>query len=289
MARKTFLNGFQYAPRFGSVPARLRGLMVLGVVLGLGTGRPPDARGSGIFRGLTAKDRSQPILLSATGEEIALPSSGQAASALSSGKIPAYLVFPLDGGEHIPAHTPTIATGPQPGEDAVGPLDLTPTVRGPLNADLLASRGAIVNAPNGSYAVAILPRYARALAQATSSMSPATGGDSATSVITSMLGLTPKANWTILGVSTSELSQWYKAGAKEISHLTSLGTAGVSKSLGVKVTPTSNGLNVAAQELIPPTSTNLAAEGTAVVTPEPGGWLVFGLILGAAALRRRAA
>jgi hypothetical protein len=288
LARNSVLNRFQYAPIPGSAPARLRGLLVLGLALALGTGRPPEARGSGIFRDLTAEDRSQPILLAASGEEISLSSSGHAASALSTGKIPAYLAFPLDGGEHIPAHTPTIATGTQQGEDAVGPLDLTPSVQGPLNADLLASRGAIVNTPDGSYAVAILPRYARALAQATSSSSSSSSGGSATSVLESMLGLSPKANWTILGISTNELSQWYKDGTKELSHLTSLGASGVSKTLGVKVTPTSSGLNVAAQILTPPTSANPAAGSASVATPEPGAWLVFGLILGAAALKRRA-
>lgn len=286
MTRNSVLDRYEETPRSGSGPAGVRGLLVLGSALLLSAGWSPDVRGSGIFRDLTARDRSQPILLSASGEPISLRSPGHPGNGLTAGPLPAYLAFPLDGGEHMAAKTPTIATGPQPAADAVGPLALTPAVQGPLNADLLATRGVIVDAPDGSYAVAILPRYARALAQADSSSSSAAAGDSAASVITSMFGLSPKANWTILGVSSSQLSQWYKEGTKEISELTSAGTAHVSKSLGLKVTPTSTGLNVEAQELIPPSAS--ATVGTApVATPEPGGWLVFGMVLAAAALRRR--
>jgi hypothetical protein len=236
---------------------------------------------------LSAQDRSQPILLSQSGEVISLRSPGHPGAALSSGPIPAYLAFPLYGGEHIPADTPTVATGPQPGETAVGPMDLTPTAQAQLNADLRTSRGVIVNAPDRSYAVAILPRYARALAQAASSTSSATGGDSGATVVTSILGLNPQANWTINGIPSSKLSQWFKTGTKELSHLASLGVNGMSKTLGLKVTPTSSGYSVAAEVLIPPMSAKPAAGTVPVPTPEPGGWLVFGLILCAAGLKRR--
>jgi len=285
MARNSVFNRFGDAQRSGFPPARLRHGAILGAVLTLGALQSPDALGSGIFRDLSAKDRSQPILVSATGDEIAIPSPRDSGSALTTGKIPAYLAFPLEGGEHLPAHTPTIATGPQPGQDAIGPLDLTSTAQERLNADLVSSRGVIVNTPSGSFAVAMLPRYARALATAASSTN---SGDNATSVITSMFGLTPNANWTILGVSTKELSQWYKAGTDEISHLTSAGVTRVSKSLRVKVTPTNEGLNVAAEELIAPSSSNTVTGTAPIPTPEPASWLLFGLILGAAGLRRRA-
>jgi hypothetical protein len=288
MTRNSVLIRFRSAIPIGSRPAGIIDVLRIGLVLALAAGWTPTVRASGIFRDLTARDRSQPILLSATGAEISMANPGHASSAASSGKVPAYLAFPLDGGEHLPAHIPTIATGPQPAEGAVGPLSLTPAVQGPLNADLIASHGAIVDAPGGSYAVAMLPRYARALAQATSS---AGGGGSATSTLASMLGLNPKANWTVLGVSTNELSQWYKDGTKELSKLTSTGTASVSKSLGVKVTPTTDGVNVEAQYLPPPALASPAATPSAsasVATPEPSGWLVFGLILGGAGLWRRA-
>lgn len=287
MTRDRVLDDLRYSRRPGPRPARRIGLWVLGSALAMGAGWAPDARGSGLFRDLTARDRSQPILLSATGDLISLHSPGHPGSGLASGAIPAYLAFPMTGGEHIPARTPTVETGPQPAADAVGPLALTPSVQGTLNADLMASHGAVVDAPDGSYAVAMLPRYARALAQASSSSSTATGGSSATSVLTSMFGLNPQANWTILGVSTKQLSQWYKEGTQELSHLNSVGASHVSKALGVKVTPTGTGYTVAAQELIPPSASSTSGVST-VATPEPSGWLVFvGLILAAAGLRHR--
>jgi hypothetical protein len=183
-----------------------------------------------------------------------------------------------------------VTTGPQPGETAVGPLNLTPTTQAQLNADLLSSRGAIVSTPDRSYATSFLPRYALALAHARSSASTGSGGMTGTIGISSILGLNaPAANWAINGIPASKLSQWFQTGTKELSHLTSFGVDGVSKTLGLKVTPTSSGSHIAAaQELIPPKSAQSSAGPFAVPAPEPGAWLVFGLILGAAGLRLRA-
>jgi hypothetical protein len=271
----------------GSRGARLRGLAVLGLVLAHFAGRPPDVRGAGIFRDLTARDRSQPIVLSQTGEPIALGSPGHLRPILSAGMVPAYLAFPLQGGEHFPAHTPTLATGPQPGQ-GVGPLDLTPMPQAQLNADLIASRGAVVDAPDQSYAVSFLPRYAQDLSHVESSDSSSTAGSNVATGLASILGLNaPASSWYINGISAKQLSQWWKTGSNELSHLTSLGVGDVGKTLGLKLTPTSSGLNVAAQELIPPSSTNPAPQPLPVPAPEPGAWLVFALLLGAAGLRRR--
>jgi hypothetical protein len=208
---------------------------------------------------------------------------------MSPGTVPAYLAFPLHGGEHFPSRTPTVTTGPQPGETAVGPLDLAPTTQAQLNADLLASRGAIVSTPDRSYAISFLPRYALALAHAQSSASTGSDGTTGTIGITSILGLNaPAANWSINGIPASKLSQWFQTGTKELAHLTSLGVDGVSKTFGLKVSPTSSGYKIAAaQELIPPTSSRSTAGPLPVPAPEPGAWLVFGLILGAAGLRLR--
>ena len=287
MTRNSVLDRFQSASRSGVRPARFRGLMMLGLVLALDTGRPTIARGSGIFRDLSALDRSQPILMAQDGEAISLRSPGHPASGPASKALPAYLAFQLHGGEKIPAGTPTVSSGPQPGENAVGPMGLTPTALAQLNGDLLSSRGVVVNTPDHSYAVAMLPRYARALAHAASSKSTAAGGDSSGSTsVASILGLTPQSDWMINGIPSSKISQWFKTGTKEISHLTSLGVNGVSKTLGLKVTPTSNGYNIAAESLVPPSASS-AAGSPPVPTPEPSAWVVFGLILAAAGLRSR--
>jgi hypothetical protein len=259
---------------------------ISGLVLAQGAGWPPDVRGAGIFRDLTARDRSQPMVLSQAGEVFALGSPGHLRPVLSAGTVPAYLAFPLHGGERFPADTPTLVTGPPPGQ-GVGPLDLTTTAQAQLNADLIASRGAVVEAPDQSYAVAFLPRYARALAHAESSASTSTSGASVATGLSSILGLNaPAANWYINGISAKQLSQWWKAGSSELAHLTSTSLNGVGKTSGLKLTPTSSGLHIAAQELIPPTTSNPTTGSLPVPAPEPGAWLVFALLLGAAGLRR---
>ncbi len=285
MTRNRVLIRFRPTMPFHSRRPGVRQAVVLGLIVASGAASAPCARGSGIFRGLTARDRSEPILLSQSGEAISLRSPGHA---MSPGTLPAYLAFPLHGGEHFPSGTPTVTTGPLPGDTPVGPLDFTPASQAQLNADLLASRGAIVSTPDRSYAVAFLPRYARALAHVAPSAATGSGGATNTIGIASILGLNaPPANWTINGIPASKLSQWFQTGSKEVSHLTSLGLENVGHTLGLKVTPTRSGYRIAAQGLIPPASTHASAQILSVPAPEPGAWLVFGLILGAAGLWRR--
>ena len=249
-------------------------------------------RGAGLFRDLTARDRSQPMVLSQAGELIPLRSAGHAGALLSSGTVPAYLAFPLHGGEHLPAHVPTVATGAQPGESVVGPLDLTPATQSQLNADLIASRFALVETTGQSYAIAFLPRYARAFshensasASASTSSPAGTSASTGTTGIGSMLGLnTPAADWSFNGIPANELSKWIQTGTSEISHLTSLGVDGVAKTLGIKATPTAAGLNLAPQYLVPP-SAEASPGPLPVPAPEPAPWLICGLIVGAAGLR----
>jgi hypothetical protein len=175
-------------------------------------------------------------------------------------------------------------------------MDLTSATQSQLNADLIASKFAVVNTPGQSYAVAFLPRYAHALSHAetsAASTSTATTNGSTTGVsgIGSILGVNaPASDWSINGIPASELSQWLKTGSQEISHLTSIGAESMAKTLGLKglkVTPTASGLNLAPQYLVPP-SAEASPGPMPVPAPEPGAWLVFGLILGAGVLRRRA-
>ncbi len=286
MTRNSVLARFHFATRPGPPGAWRPTLAVIGVILAHLVGFPPDVRGAGIFRDLTPRDRSQPMVLSQAGEPIAMGPLDRLRPVLSAGTLPAYLAFPLHGGERVPADTPTVVTGSQSGQ-GVGPLDLTSTSQAQLNADLLTSRGAVVDAPAQSYAVSFLPRYARALAHAQSSASTSDPGASALTGLSSFLGLnSPSANWYFNGISGKQLSQWFKTGSSELEHLTSMGLGDVGKTLGLKLTPTSSGLNVAAQELIPPTGSNGASRPLPVPAPEPGAWLVFALLLGAAGLRR---
>ncbi len=270
----------------------------LALVVGLlaAAGLSPGAHASGLFRDLTPRDRAHPMVLSETGALIALGSASHPTAQISAGTVPAYMAFPLLGGEHIPAGFPTLATTPLPGQ-SVGPMDLTTSSTAALNADLQASRFAIVNTPGQSFAVAFLPRYARALehSEASSTSSASTSTSTTSTSTAAALGLPTSINqWTIQGIPGSQLSKWVTTGTDEIAHLSTLGINGVAKTLGlagVKVTPSPSGLNLAPQYMIPPSgsSTSTSTGPLPVPAPEPAAWLMFGLILGGAALRHRAA
>ncbi len=261
------------------------------LVLAAATRFAPDAHAEGLFRALTPRDRAQPMIVSETGASIPFGSPSHPATLIASGTVPAYLAYPLIGGEHLPSGVPTLATG-QPGQQGIGPMDLTQSDVLALNTDIRASRFAIVNAPGQSFAVAFLPRYARALAHATPP--PASTSASGTSTVPTnplaALGLPTSINqWTIQGIPGSQLSKWVNTGTSELAHLSTLGLNGITKTLhlaGVKVTPTPNGLNLSPQYLAPSAFSSTAGAPLPVPAPEPSAWLVVGLALGAAALRR---
>lgn len=262
------------------------------LVLAAAAGLAPDAHAEGLFRTLTPRDRAQPMILSETGASIPFGSPSHPATLIASGTVPAYLAYPLMGGEHLPSGVPTLATG-QPGQPGVGPMDLTPSDVLALNADIRASKFAIVNAPGQSFAVAFLPRYARALAHATPP--PASTSASGTSILSTnplaALGLPTSINqWTIQGIPGSQLSKWVNTGTSELAHLSTLGLDGITKTLhlaGVKVTPTPAGLKLSPQYLAPSAFSSTTSAPLPVPAPEPSAWLVVGLALGAATLRRR--
>lgn len=259
------------------------------------------AWGAGIFRDLTDQDRSHRVLLSQSGVSVSAADLAHPRVAAAQGVVPAYLAFPLLGGEHLPASVPTVQTGTPSTPDGVGPLELTSTSQSQLDADLIASHFAIVETPGESYAVAFLPRYARTLAHSdspSSSTSTASSTTSTSSGSSSVFALpTSLSSWTIQGIPGSELSKWLQTGESEISHLTSLSVEKVGKSLGLsglKATPTSSGLDLEAQYLVPPAGSSAASDAgsstgpLAVPAPEPAAWVAFGLIVSAAGFCRRA-
>ena len=196
-----------------------------------------------------------------------------------------------------PPASPTISTGPQAGRERRRPAgsharDPVAVERRP---DRLAirHRGYAGSVLRGRVPAAICPRpLSRGIvARPRPRPSPPVRHDQhGTTSIASILGLNaPAADWSINGIPANELSQWIKTGSQEISHLTSLGVEGVAKTLGLKglkATPTASGLNLEAQYLVPP-SAQASPGPLPVPAPEPAAWLVFGLILGAAGLRRR--
>jgi hypothetical protein len=266
-------------------------LLVVG--WGLSSASPCQAAGIGTF--LTARDRSHPVLLSETGLPIPLRSLAHPDPVLPQGTVPAYMAFPLSGGEHLPSNTPTLTTGPQTGQAAVGPLDLNPLVRANLNVALDTSERAVVETPSRNYAVEFLPRYARTHAgpgSAAATPPPTSGGQTTaptasggqTTASTSTSTSTSQTTPTIDGIPAGQLGQWLNAGSNQLIHWTSVGVVDLEKTLNIgnsKPTATNPNLNLAAQELLPPP--------LPPPVPEPSTWLVFGLILGAAGLRQWAA
>ena len=300
MARNGVLDRFRSSLRFAmllvsrtarSRPLALRRFLL---VLAVAAGLAPGAHAEGLFRALTPRDRAEPMILSETGAPIPRGSMSHPAALIASGTVPAYLAYPLMGGEHLPPGVPTLASGQTPGQQGVGPMDLTQSDVLALNADIQASRFAIVNAPGQSFAVAFLPRYSRALAHATpppASTSSASASTGSTNPLAA-LGLPTSINqWTIQGIPGSQISRWVNTGTNELAHLSSLGLDGVTRTLhlaGIKVTPTPDGLHLAPQFLVPSSSSSGATAGAPlpVPAPEPSTWLVFALVLGGAAALR---
>ncbi|MHB1558122.1 MAG: hypothetical protein ACYC61_11720, partial [Isosphaeraceae bacterium] len=270
-----------------SRPSALRTLLV---VVAAVAAPAPEAHAAGLFSTLTPRDRAQPMILSETGAPIPRGSTSHPAALIASGTVPAYLAYPLLGGEHLPSGIPTLASGQTLGQPGIGPMDLTQSDVLALNADIQASRFAIVNAPGQSFAVAFLPRYSRALAHATpppaSTSTSSSGTSTGSTNPLAALGLPTSINqWTIQGIPGSQLSKWVNTGTNELAHLSSLGLDGVTKTLrlaGLKVTPTPAGLHVAPQFLVPSSSGPTVGGPLPVPAPEPSTWLVFALALGGA-------
>ncbi len=261
-----------------------RAVMVMAAfALVSGQGSSPGSRceAAGIAGFLTAKDRSGALFISENGLPI---SSG---SAPSSGNMPAYVAFPLYGGEHLPNGVATVmAGGSSAGGTPVGPLDLTPVVQASLNADLNTGRMAIVQTPAQSYAVEYLPRYGLSQVHPSSSASTAGSGQAATSSSTSSSSSNPlsslASSLTIAGVPASELSKWTSSQLANLEKDLHLGG-----SSSAKATVKKPSTNVEAQYLTPPLG---ESSGSPLPTPapEPSTWLVFGLLLGIGGWRHRA-
>jgi hypothetical protein len=98
-------------------------------------------------------------------------------------------------------------------------------------------------------------------------------------------------NPTIEGIPISELEKWARQGSSKLVQWTSIGVQDLADSLNLgnsRPAPAKHTANLGAQVLAPP----LAAESSSspatlpAPVPEPSTWLVFGLILGVAGLRR---
>jgi hypothetical protein len=206
---------------------------------------------------LTSEDVAGRMVLDQNGEPISLPTASDRHPKIASGSTPTYLAIPLHGGEHIPATVPTLLSGVQQGENAVGPLNFGPIFKANLDATLATSKLATVDTPSQNYLVESLPPRAHA-----------------GSVLTKAAGSTAS--------TVNELSQLLNTSSSRLTKLTQSGMTDLEKFLHIssKTSASAPKLNLEAQEL--------NGEVLPAAIPEPSTWTVFAVLAaGGAALQRR--
>ena len=218
---------------------------------------PSSSEAAKLNRFLTPHDVAGRMVLDQIGEQVQLPTPGDRHPKLAQRATPTYLAIPLHGGEHLPASIQTIITGPQQGENPVGPLKFDTLVKSNLNAALSTSRLVVVDTPSQNYLVEFLPRRA----QSASSLNKA-GGTSSNPV--------------------NELSHLLNAGSAQFTKLTQSGMNDLEKFLHIssKTSTLKPSLNLEAQVL--------DGDVLPAAIPEPSTWIVFAtLISGAITLQKR--
>jgi hypothetical protein len=257
MPRKVFVM-IRISRRVGFSLRRRPGL-AMSLIAGLGfcLTWPSASEGAKLSRFLTAEDVAGRLVLDQNGQQIQLPIKGDRHPELAKGTTPTYLAIPLHGGEHLPGSIQTLITGPQQGQNPVGPLNLNTLVKLNLDNVLSTSRLAVVDTPAQDYLVEFLPRKAHS----SSSLDKAVG--SATN-------------------TANELSHLLNAGSTQFSKLTQSGMTDLEKFLHIssKTSTLKPNLNLEAQVL--------SGDGQPAAVPEPDTWIVFTvLIAGTAILRKR--
>ncbi len=250
--------------------------LMLGLSLGLSAPNRSDAAKLSSF--LTAKDLARPLLLDQNGQQLQLPSSHHTREAFPQGSTPTYLAIPLSGGEHLPAGTITIFSGQ--GGSAEGPLDFNSLIKSKVDAALSTSGLVAVDTPERNYVVEFLPRSSHSQLDSNTGVAstpPAQAGNTGSSA-TPATASAPTTSKATTSSPTTELSQ-FLGGTLSVSQLTKNGIAEVENLLGFnssKPTVTKPSLNLEAQVIEPPLPAPI---------PEPGTWLIFGLIIAAVGLR----
>jgi len=254
--------------------------MPLVLVLVIGLTLPSRSEAAKLSEFLTRKDLSRPLLLDQNGTQLQLPSATDHHPSLPQGSTPTYLALPLYGGEHLPVAAATIDAGAQAGSNGVGPLNLNSVVKAELNAALDTSGLVLVDTPKQNYLVEYLPHFARShqgstagsgtTSAAGSTSSSATGQKTASSSTSSLSKLLTASQW----------DKWANSGLSDLKKLLNIN----SSSSNSKSSTSKPSLNIQAQVL----GSNDQASGPGSVLPspipEPSGWMIFALLLGAAGL-----
>ena len=238
-------------------PLHLGPGLAISLMMGLGLTWPSPSEAAKLNRFLTAQDVAGRLVVDQIGEQVQLPTAVDRHPKLAKGATPTYLAIPLHGGEHLPASIQTIITGPQQGENPVGPLKFDTLVKSNLDTALSTSRLAVVDTPSQNYLVEFLPRRA----QSGSNLNKAAGTAS---------------------TAVNELSHLLNAGSDQFTKLTQSGMNDLEKFLHIssKTSTLKPSLNLEAQVL----------DGNVMpaAIPEPNTWIVFAtLISGAITLRKR--
>jgi hypothetical protein len=229
---------------------------------------PSRTEAARLSRYLTAKDLSRPLLLDQNGRELQLPSPIYPHPSVPAGSTPTYLAVRLYGGEHLPISTAAIDAGAQAGSNGTGPLDLNTVVIGELNAALKSSGFALVEAPSQNYLVEYLPHRARShKADSTSSGSTDQKTSSSTNSTLSKL------------VTASQWEKWAGSGYSDLKNLLNMSSSSSKHR-------TSKPITIQAQILEPDSQTSSQGSVLPAAIPEPSGWMIFALLLGASGLAR---
>lgn len=234
---------------------RLAMFLMLG--LGLSLALPSPSEAAKLSRFLTAQDMAGRLILDQNGQQIQLPTVGDRPPDLAKGLTPTYLIIPLLGGEHVPASIQTLVTGPQQGQNPVGPLNFNALVKSNLDSALSTSRLAIVDTPTQNYLVEFLPRRTHS--------SP---------IVSTAAGTTSN--------TVNELSDLLNTSSSQLTKLTQSGMNDLEKFLHIssRTSTLKPSLNLEAQVL--------SDDVLPAAIPEPNAWIIFaGLIAGATVLRRR--
>ncbi len=239
---------------------------VLALVIGLCL--PSHSEAAKLSQFLTAKDLSRPLLLDQNGRQLQLPSAANSHPSLPPGSTPTYLALPLYGGEHLPVAAATIDSGVQAGTNGIGPLDLNTVVKAQLNAALNTSGLALVDSPNQNYLVEYAPHIARSHRRSADG-SGTTSTSSSTNSLSKLL-------------TASQWDKWANSGLSDLKKLLNISSSSSSSGSG-QSTPKHN-LVIEAQILGPDDQTSGPGTVLPAPIPEPSGWMIFAVLLGAAGL-----
>lgn len=248
-------------------------LMSSVLVLVVGLTLPSRSQAARLGEFLTAKDLSRPLLLDQNGTQLQLPSTSDPHPSLPQGSTPTYLALPLYGGEHLPVATATINAGAQAGSNGVGPLDLNSVVKAEVNAALSTSGLALVDTSNQNYLVEYLPHLARSHQKSAAGSGTASKSSSTTSSSTSSLSKL---------LSASQWDKWANSGLSDLKKLLNINSSSSSSTTGHS-TANSN-IKIQAQVLVSDGQTSGSGTVLPSPIPEPSGWMIFALLLGAAGL-----